>query len=262
MNTIPRGHCVIINNVNFNSSLVGMPQRIGSDLDADKLMDLFNNFLKFKVKKVDDVTKDELYQTLHQLQTEDHQRYSAFVLILLSHGDKGGVVYCSDGAPITLKKISEFFTASNCPSLINKPKLFFVQACRGQQPNQVVKTTGQQSIGYQARPMVTTDGIVENLLSVDTSPNLADFLFSFATVDNCTAMRDMREGSWYVSELVGAIREFAKSEDISYIMTKVANRVSKYEHDGQTQVPELTLQLRKKLKFFPNGHECWYIFII
>lgn len=238
-----------------------MPQRIGSDLDADKLMDLFNNFLKFKVKKVDDVTEDELYQTLRQLQTEDHQRYSAFVLILLSHGDKGGVVYCSDGAPITIKKISEFFTAANCPSLINKPKLFFVQACRGQQPNQVVEITRQQSISYQARPMVRTDGIGEKLSAVDTTPNLADFLFSFATVDNCTAMRDMREGSWYVNELVGAIREFAKSADISYILTKVADRVSQYEHDGETQVPELTLQLRKKLKFFPNGQECRYIYI-
>ena len=156
-----------------------MPQRIGSDLDANKLMNLFKNFLKFKVQKVDDVTEDKLYQTLHQLQTEDHQRYSAFVLILLSHGDKGGVVYCSDGAPITLKKISDFFTAANCPSLINKPKLFFVQACRGQEPNQVVKITGQQSIGYQARPMVTTDSIVEKLSSVDTAPNLADFFIFF-----------------------------------------------------------------------------------
>ena len=239
-----------------------MPQRIGSDLDADKLTDLFENFLKFKVTKVDDVTENELYQILHQLQTEDHQKYCAFVVILLSHGDKGGVVYCCDGVPITIKKISEFFTTANCPSLSNKPKLFFIQACRGQQPNQVIEITGQQSIGYEARPMVTTDGIVENLSSVYTAPNLADFLFSFATVDNCTAMRDMKEGSWYVNELIDAIREFAESADISYILTKVAERVSKYEHDGQTQVPELTLQLRKKLKFFPNGQQCRYIYII
>ena len=239
-----------------------MPQRIGSDLDASKLTDLFENFLKFEVTKVDDVTEDGLYQTLHQLQTKDHRKYCAFVLILLSHGDKGGVVYCCDGVPIKIMKISEFFTATNCPSLSNKPKLFFIQACRGQQPNQVIEITKQQSIGYQARPMITTDGIVENLSSVYTAPNLADFLFSFSTVDNCTAMRDMKEGSWYVNELVGATREFAESADISYILTKVAARVSKYEYDGQTQVTAFTFQLQKKLKFFPNGQECRYIYII
>ena len=86
MNTIPRGHCVIINNVNFNSSLIEVPQRIGSDLDASKLTDLFESFLKFKVTKVDDVTKDGLYQTLHQLQTKDHQKYCAFVLIMVIKG--------------------------------------------------------------------------------------------------------------------------------------------------------------------------------
>ena len=158
-------------------------------------------------------------------------------------------------------KISEFFTAANCPSLSNKPKLFFIQACRGQQPNHVIEIKEQQSIGYQAKPMVTTDGIVENLSSVYTAPNLADYLYSFATVDNCTAMRDMKEGSWYVNELVGTMKEFAKSADISDILTKVAARVSKYEYDGQTQVTAFTFQLRKKLKFFPNSQECRYTYV-
>ena len=51
-------------------------------------------------------------------------------MAILSHGIEDGFVYASDG----LMKIDEFvnaFKPSNCPSLFQKPKLFFIQACRG-----------------------------------------------------------------------------------------------------------------------------------
>ena len=59
-----------------------------------------------------------------------------FAIVLMSHGAKD-YVYGTDGCQnnnlVSLDKIQEIFDSENCKSLIEKPKLFFIQACqRGQ----------------------------------------------------------------------------------------------------------------------------------
>ena len=55
----------------------------------------------------------------------DHSEVDCFACAILSHGDEG-VVYGTDG----IVKIDELVSpvkGANCPSLIGKPKLFFIQ---------------------------------------------------------------------------------------------------------------------------------------
>ena len=240
MDTIPRGLCLLINNVNFEINLAA---RTGSEIDAAKIAKLFQDFLLFQVQLENDVTISKLRRILSDLQHKDHSRYSAFALVFLSHGDKGGVVYCSDGTKITIKEISSHFSATCCPSLYGKPKLFFIQACRGQQSNQVIQLLHPQ-------PRSDESACISHFAS--PAPDIADFLFSFATIEDFTAMRHLQGGSWYINELVRIIRERARTEDLSSILTMVTNSVSKYQHGSQMQVPEHVLQLRKKLYFFPR----------
>ena len=240
MDTIPRGLCLLVNNVNFE---INLTTRTGSEIDAFKLTKLFQDFLMFQVQLENDVKVSKLRCILSDLQHEDHSEYSAFAMVFLSHGDNGGVVYCSDGKAITIKEISNHFSATRCPSLYGKPKLFFIQACRGQQSNQVVQLLHPQ-------PTFDTSAYISHFTS--PAPDLADFLFSFATIEDFAAMRDLQDGSWYINELVCMIRERARKEDLSSILTMVANSVSQYQHGSQMQVPEHVLQLRKKLYFFPK----------
>ena len=58
------------------------------------------------------------------------KRDSCFVLVILSHG-RDGVIMGSDGAKVNLKSIFAMFSNDNCRSLRKKPKLFFIDACRG-----------------------------------------------------------------------------------------------------------------------------------
>lgn len=248
MDTIPRGVCLLINNVKFE---INLATRTGSEIDAFKLTKLFQDFLLFQVQLENDVTISKLRRILSDLQHEDHSEYSAFAMVFLSHGDNGGVVYCSDGNAITIKEISSHFSATRCPSLYGKPKLFFIQACRGQKSNQVVQLL---------HPQPRIDTYISHFIS--PAPNLADFLFSFATIEDFAAMRDLQDGSWYINELICMIREGARKEDLSRILTKVANSVSKYQHGSLMQVPEHVLQLRKKLYFFPRQECNFYLVLI
>ena len=52
-------------------------------------------------------------------------------LLQTSHNQFPGGVYGTDGKPISVEKIVNYFNGSNSPSLRGKPKLFFIQACGG-----------------------------------------------------------------------------------------------------------------------------------
>lgn len=61
-----------------------------------------------------------------------------FVMFVLSHGTVKEInrrnvdcVFGSDGQPVQISDILSPFTNARCPSLRNKPKLMFFQACRG-----------------------------------------------------------------------------------------------------------------------------------
>ena len=89
------------------------------------------------------VSVQEIHKVLVEISSRDHSAYHAFVLVILSHGNKDGV-YGIDGVMsddpakdpgksgfILLDEITSLFDFSNCESLSDKPKMFFIQACQG-----------------------------------------------------------------------------------------------------------------------------------
>ena len=139
--SIPQGQCLIVNVAHF----LQHDDRPGSDVDAVKLHSLFEDVLNFVVTRVDDPTLPQLQQALTKFFQMDHAAYDAFFIIILSHGDPGDVIYTSDSQSIKISEISDHFTASNCPTLANKPKVFIVQACRGQKHHIPVVATVSHS---------------------------------------------------------------------------------------------------------------------
>lgn len=53
-----------------------------------------------------------------------------FVFFIISHGFKGGV-YGNDGECLGSSEIREYLAGNRCSRLRKKPKLGFIQACRG-----------------------------------------------------------------------------------------------------------------------------------
>nr|XP_029504281.1 caspase-2-like [Oncorhynchus nerka] len=63
---------------------------------------------------------------------QQHQTVSSCVVCLLSHGVEGAI-YGTDGQLLELDWVFEAFDNAHCPLLQNKPKMFFIQACRGEE---------------------------------------------------------------------------------------------------------------------------------
>jgi hypothetical protein len=63
-------------------------------------------------------------------QRPEHGSMDSVVVCILSHG-MPGKIYTVDGELIPINDLTAAFNGQNAKHLIGKPKLFFIQACRG-----------------------------------------------------------------------------------------------------------------------------------
>jgi len=73
--------------------------------------------------------------------------YHGLVVFVMTHGGEGGKLFGSDGEHITIEEIASLFNANNCPELIDKPKIFVIQACRGDRDEHDATRDGNHLVG-------------------------------------------------------------------------------------------------------------------
>jgi hypothetical protein len=106
------------------------PERKGSETEAIRLRDVFQE-LHFAVVLKTNLKRDEILSTLEEYSKKaDLRKHDALVLIVLSHGHSQYLVGI-DGISVHFEEIVNRFNNENCSLLINKPKLFFFNCCRG-----------------------------------------------------------------------------------------------------------------------------------
>ncbi|MBN3312546.1 CASP8 protein, partial [Atractosteus spatula] len=237
----PRGYCLIFNNLNFER----LSTRTGTNADAKALEEVFS-WLGFEVKQYDDLKAAEMRATLEEFGKASHQGKDCFVCCVLSHGEQQCVVG-TDGEKVEIKDIVSCFDGKKCPSLVQKPKVFFIQACQGKEFQESVEAQGDGCF-----PVVRLESDDSGIYRV---PVDADVLIGMATVQECLSMRDVRSGTWYIQSLCRQLREGCpRGDDIHSILTKVNEEVRKEEGTIKRiklakQIPEPRYTLTKKLVF-------------
>uniref|UniRef100_A0A8C0CFW9 Caspase-8 n=1 Tax=Balaenoptera musculus TaxID=9771 RepID=A0A8C0CFW9_BALMU len=214
------------------------------ELSREALRKTFSE-LHFEIVHYKDYTAKKICEVLKSYQSMDHNNKDCFICCILSHGDKG-IIYGSDGQEAPIYELTSYFTGSKCPSLLGKPKIFFIQACQGDnyQRGIAVETDSEQKEAYLE---------MDSSLQKRYIPDEADFLLGMATVNNCVSYRSTMEGTWYIQSLCQSLRERCpRGEDILTILTKVNFEVSNKDDKKNMgkQMPQPTFTLRKKL-FFP-----------
>ncbi|NXA16049.1 CASP3 protein, partial [Sapayoa aenigma] len=231
------GECIIINNKNFHRH-TGMSPRSGTDADAASVREVFMK-LGYKVKINNDLPCEKIFKLLKNVSEEDHSKRSSFVCVLLSHGDEG-LIYGTDG-PLELKALTSLFRGDRCRSLAGKPKLFFIQACRGTELDSGIETdSGSEETMCQKIPVE------------------ADFLYAYSTAPGYYSWRNSAEGSWFIQSLCKMLKEHARKLELMQILTRVNRRVAEYEScstqrdfNAKKQIPCIVSMLTKEF-YFPS----------
>lgn len=230
------GQCIIINNKNFDRK-TGMNQRNGTDVDAANAMKVFGK-LGYKVKVYNDQTVEEMKRVLVAASHDDHSSSASFVCVLLSHGDEG-VFFGTDGS-VELKFLTSLFRGNRCKSLVGKPKLFFIQACRG----------------TDLDPGIETDSVDDGTTKI---PVEADFLYAFSTAPGYYSWRNTMTGSWFIQSLCDMIGKYGRELELQHIMTRVNHKVAvEFESvsnspgfHAKKQIPCIVSMLTKEMYFSP-----------
>ncbi|XP_018421767.1 PREDICTED: caspase-8-like [Nanorana parkeri] len=244
MNRKERGICLIINNFNFEKSRQNGPQctrlenRNGTEKDEKSLNEVFSR-LGFRVEVKNDLDGNEILETVGSYSKQNFDNNDCFICCILSHGNTG-LVYGTDGQGVAISDLTFCFRKCLCSSLNGKPKLFFIQACQGVQPQNCVPVESDACNASH----------VDNVTSNDLIPGEPDFLLGMATVLRCSAFRHPNEGSWYIQSLCSELSaHYHRGEDILSILTKVNEQLSKKCVSNKTQMPQPWTTLSRKLVF-------------
>ncbi|XP_076119956.1 caspase-8 isoform X3 [Alosa pseudoharengus] len=231
-----RGVCLIINNHEFSKSVTPLGNRDGTQFDETRLKEVFE-WLGFEVEVRRDCTKQQILCLLKEVSRRDHSQVDCFVCCMLSHG-LNGTIYGVDGNQVRLQQFTEPFSGHLCPSLKEKPKLFFIQACQGHKEQQIVflQTDGPGSLSSNA--------------GANSIPADADFLLGMATTPEYASFRDRKEGTWFIQSLCEKLQLLVpEGVDLLTILTEVNNDVSKKAYGIKKQMPQPVYSLRKRIIF-------------
>ena len=195
------GYCVIINNRQFQRNEVAY--REGSEQDVERLRKLFES-LRFEVIIKRDLKRDQIEGVAQEYGDKKHDKFVAFVLIIMSHGDDEDCILGVDNKPVSVRALMKEFQAERCPSLKGKPKILIIQSCRGaRQCDDEGSGDCSESVNADPAEIDLADNRVgpfslDSSLSKSLFPPETDFLLAFATVPGFVAFRSKKYGAFFI----------------------------------------------------------------
>ncbi|KAG7333657.1 hypothetical protein KOW79_002064 [Hemibagrus wyckioides] len=247
-----RGLALIFNQENFYWQLRLYP-RSGTNADRDNLKRRFEK-LDFEVKVYNDKKQEEVVHIISEAAKANHVDADCFVCVFLSHGENGHV-YANDGQ-IEIKDITSLFRGDKCPSLVGKPKIFILQACRGDKHDDPV--TPMDMVDSKDVNQVMVDAGV-----VQTLPAGADFIMCYSVAEGFYSHRETMNGSWFVQDLCELLEQYGSTLEFTELLMLVNRKVSHRSVQncrdlsaiGKKQVPCFASMLTKKLYFRPKSRD-------
>ena len=189
--------------------------RYGSDKDEIRLSKTFKD-LNFEVETYIDKTAKGLEKCIKNMSKIDYENVDCVLVFLMSHGTEG-IIYGIDEEAVYLTDFFDLFKSIS--SLKGKPKLFFVNACRGNDLTQVHE---------------------DNPTHMGKTPKDADCLYCFSTTTNYSSIRESEEGSWFIQILCDLIEKYKSTNHLTDILTFVNKEVDKKEgRDKKNQLVKM-----------------------
>lgn len=252
MNGAKRGRVLIFNHVKFEDP--SYDERVGTNRDVDRLYKVLPRlgFSQEDIEVYEDYSYSEINRIAVKLEyDEDLKQADCLMVFILTHGEEGDKLMAQDDS-YNLYKFLENFTPTSLNSMAGKPKLFFIQACRGSKLDRGVQLKAQ---------LIQADCIkdfTDSQSETYTYPEFADLLIVMSSHHGHYSFRN-ETGSWLIQELCNVIESCEPLETISIydILTETNDAVSKRisnadgEKDKKKQIPSFYSTLTKKLFFGP-----------
>ena len=232
-----RGIALLINNKFWKNDKEGAYTRHGSEKDIELISETMCS-LQYHTVTDQNLTVAQMKQAVKDASEKVKPYHKSFICCIMSHGNDDGIEGV-DGMVVTATELAKCITPQN---LVSKPKIFVIQACRGED-------TPRELIVYDAK---------EDNIKVKGVPPDADYLFAYSSTPSTKSMRHITSGAFYIQLLCKYLKEHRQTCSLYEIILMVHHELAtsdKYCKDvkriGGTyrQMGEVISTLRGKIYF-------------
>ena len=209
-----RGLALIMNINNFSSK-----ERMDSKRDIENLMKSLQK-QEFEIEFAENLTKSQIEKLLQEKSSISHKDFDCFLCIIISHVDDEKAIVTSDSELISFEQIMEPF--KSCPSLMNKPKILFIQAYRehnsielsreSERDSQMIVTTGDCSLSEDFLSIISQN---VNILKFENEFELA---VSYSTFTNYLELGYIVDSYFLAKSVMNKLKEFRNDEETDQIL--------------------------------------------
>jgi len=226
--------------------------------------------LDFDIKICQNPTKEQLESVMQEQATLDHRKSDCFLCVIMSHGNQEKIV-TSDNEEISFEQIMA--PIKTCDSLVNKPKLFFIQACRGENDAEFSSSKPRSS---SAQSISSNRGVgAQNNMSdhdKNTTPNYSpqinskpkttkienesDLLVYYSTLPNHLSFsKDISKGTVFIKSLCEVFDTYAYKNlpknnlSLSQMITKINESVM----SQGVQIADPVFRMKREVYFLPKN---------
>ncbi|XP_072102318.1 caspase-14-like [Mobula birostris] len=200
-------------------------QREGAKIDLRNLKDILQT-LDFEVTECINPTGKEIISSLEKYRDSIEDEVCCSFVFILAHGSEGKVKG-RDKKEVDLEEIFDMFNNEECCSLQQKPKVFVIQACRGEK-----KDHGSDLAGFRALPS-----------EPEKLPMVSDTFVVYPSRPGYVAYRNPEKGSYMITFMTEVFRSHWNREHLYDMFVRVNRRMvsGKYDKYKTTLVMESTL---------------------
>lgn len=265
--TIPaKFRILIVCNVNFDPRTRQLPRDAGL-MDVSSI-EMMCGKLGMPIDREDiliDASFNDIFEKMKSVAKEDHSNTSALMVFVMSHGKEEGMIWSRDHL-YNVNDLVYSFSPSYAQGLKGKPKLFFVQACRGDgfDSGSLIEMSDQEA---HERFLHDNFPVTYSSASPDSSgvssgfptkshgqshinqlPSEADFLIAYSTCEGLYSWRNRFLGSWFIQDLVSVFLSQSYNSDLLALLTQV-NRKNAYNRQSNDQ-SNLRFHQKKQIPCF------------
>lgn len=251
-----RGIALLIHNEEFDKRS-GYKDRPGDTGDFERMMEIFHK-LGFQVHPHRNLTATEMWIEAKKVanSADVHKKSDCFVCVVASHGEemelgqkknvkiKEHVILGTDGQGIKTRDLVEMFDGDHCEELKDKPKFFFIQACRTNKDTVLGMDKGHTvTVTNRVQHQTESPQKLDDLDNVDSKSNddldtrhlssaelyltgrqlvhhitdvecPEDTLLMFASLSHNYAVRNSTAGGWLLTSLYSQLRQFLEDDKL------------------------------------------------
>ena len=256
-----RGLAIIITNDYHDCTSLRLKRRglklsplPGTFIDGENMKDTFLD-LHFVVHWERNINRLQFTKLIHEacnFQDYCSKKYECIVFVFSGHGNSRGFVYLQDGSEVSIgEDIIKPFLPKASPNMGKYPKLFFFDACRGEQESEsvMVPRSGPTSGGHDNSSTFERRGgsVIERI----RVPEEGGFLVAYSTMSNHIAWESKKPGGTWMQKLAEGIRTNTTSS-IDDVLTKVNSDLIK-DPTRSVQQPEKLSRLNDVVYLHPQG---------